>query len=77
MIQNKIDYLVSIAIFLLCNNMLSGHKKVKMVLEMKFQDKTKSKRCTTVIKKGHLFWNMFNVMSAFSKRRASEAPTLP
>ena len=25
--------------------MLSGHKKVKMVLEMKFQDKTKSKRC--------------------------------
>ena len=30
--------LVSIAIFLLYNKMLLGHKKVKMVLEMKFQD---------------------------------------
>ena len=29
MIQNKINNLVSIAIFLLCNKMLSGHKKVK------------------------------------------------
>ena len=45
MIQNKINNLVSIAIFLLYNKMLSGHKKVKMVLEMKFQDKTKFKRC--------------------------------
>ena len=44
MIQNKINNLVSIAISLLCNKMLSGHKKVKMGLEMKFQDKTKSKR---------------------------------
>ena len=49
MIQNKINNLVSIAIFLLCNKMLSGHKKVKMVLEMKFQDKTKSKRCIKMI----------------------------
>ena len=45
MIQNKINNLFSIAIFLLCNKMLSGHKKVKMVLQMKFQDETKSKRC--------------------------------
>ena len=45
MIQDKINNLVSIAIFLLYNQMLSGHKKVKMVLEMKFQDKTKFKRC--------------------------------
>ena len=49
MIQNKINNLVSIAIFLLCNRMLSGYKKVKMVLEMKFQDKTKSKRCIKMI----------------------------
>ena len=42
MIQNKINNLVSIAIFLLYNRMLSGHEKV---LKMKFQDKTKSKRC--------------------------------
>ena len=39
MIQDKINNLVSIAIFLLYNQMLSGHKKVEMVLEMKFQDK--------------------------------------
>ena len=39
MIQDKMNNLVSIAIF----QMLSGHKAVKMVLEMKFQDKTKSK----------------------------------
>ena len=31
--------------------MLSGHKKVKMVLEMKFQDKTKSKRCDCAMQK--------------------------
>ena len=43
-IQYKINNLVSIAFFLLCNKMLSGHKKVNMVLEMKFQDKTKFKR---------------------------------
>ena len=31
--------------------MLSGHKKVKMVLDMKFQDKTKSKRCDCAMQK--------------------------
>ena len=51
MIQNKINDLVSIAIFLLYNKMLSSHKKVKMVLEMKFQDKTKSKRCDCAMQK--------------------------
>ena len=45
MIQIKINNLVSIPIFLLCNKMLSGHNKMKMFLEMKFQDKTKYKRC--------------------------------
>ena len=29
MIQNKINNLILIAVFLLCNKMLSGHKKVK------------------------------------------------
>ena len=51
MIQDKINNLVSIAIFLLYNQMLSGHKKVKMVLEMKFQDKMKSKRCDCAVQK--------------------------
>ena len=36
--------LVSIAIFRLYKKMLSGHKKLKMILEMKSQGKTKSKR---------------------------------
>ena len=49
MIQNKIINLVSIAIFLLCNKILSRYKKVKMVLQMKFQDKAKSKRCIKMI----------------------------
>ena len=49
MIQKKKKNLVSIAVFLLRNKMLSGHKKVKIVLEMKFQDKTKSKRCIKMI----------------------------
>ena len=31
--------------------MLSRHKKVKMVLEMKFQDKTKFKRCNCAMLK--------------------------
>ena len=53
MIQNKINNLISITIFFLCNKMLSGHKKVKMVLEMKFQDKTKSKRCIKMIVERH------------------------
>ena len=51
MIQNKINNLVSIAIFLLYNKMLSGHKKVKMVLEMKFQDKTNPNDATVRCKK--------------------------
>ena len=31
--------------------MLSGHKIVKIVLEMKFQDKAKSKRCDCLMQK--------------------------
>ena len=55
-----------------------------MVLEIIFQEKTKSKRCASrndsrkaplLEKKGHLFSNMFNVIWAFSKRHASEART--
>ena len=53
MILNKINNLVSIAIFLLCNKMLSGYEKVKMVLEIKFQDKTKSKQCIKMIVRRH------------------------
>ena len=67
--------------------MLSGQKKVKMVLGMKFQDKTKFKRCSSAMqkndsrkalllqRKGHLFWNIFNVILAFSKRHANETPS--
>ena len=51
MVEIRINNLVSIAIFLLYNKMLSSHKKVKMVLEMKFQDKTKFKRCDCVMQK--------------------------
>ena len=43
--------LASIAIFLLYKKMLSGHKKLKMILEMKFQNKTKSKRCDCLMQK--------------------------
>ena len=83
MIQNKINNVVSIAIFLLCNKMLSGHKKVKMVLEMKFQDKMKSKRCIKMIVgrqycykgKGIYSGTCSMLMWAFSERHASEAPT--
>ena len=46
-----LDNLVSLAIFLLHNKMLSGHKKVKTVLEMKFQDKTKSRRYDCAMQK--------------------------
>ena len=63
MIQSKIDYLVSIAIFLLCNKMLSGHKKVKMVLEMKFQDKTKSKRYIKMIVGRHCCYKRKGIYS--------------
>ena len=51
MIHNKINNPVFIAIFLLYNKMLSGHKKVKIVLEMKFHDKTKSKRYNFAMQK--------------------------
>ena len=86
MIQNKINIFVSIAIFLLYNKMLLGHKNVKTVLEM-LQDKNKSKQCECAMqksdgrkalllqRKGHLVWNMFNVIWVFSKRYASKAPT--
>ena len=51
MIQNKINNLVSIAIFLLYNKTLPGHKTVKMVLGMKFHHKTKSKRYDSAMQK--------------------------
>ena len=51
MIQNKINNLVSTAIFLLYNKILSGHKKVKMVLGKIFQNKAKSKRCDSAMQK--------------------------
>ena len=51
MIQNKINNLVSIASFIWYNKMLSGHKKVKMLLGIKFQDKTKFKRCDSAMQK--------------------------
>ena len=51
MIQNKINNLVSIDIFLLFNKIIPGHKKMKMVLEMRFQDKTKYKRCDCAMQK--------------------------
>ena len=47
--QHKINNLASIPIFLWYNKMLSSHKKVKMVLGMKVQDKTKFKRCDSVM----------------------------
>ena len=53
MIQNKINNHVSIGIFFLYNKILSGHKKGKIVLEMKFQDKTESKRCDCAMQKNN------------------------
>ena len=41
MIQNKINNLVFTAIFVLYNRSQKGHKKVKMVLEVEFQEKNK------------------------------------
>ena len=49
--QNKINNLAITAIFLLYKKMLSGHKKVKMVLRKKFQYKMKCKRCNSIIQK--------------------------
>ena len=46
MIENNINNYVSIAIFLLyIIRRYQVKKKLKMVLEMKFQEKTRSKRC--------------------------------
>ena len=51
MIESTINSLVSMSILLLYNKMLSSYKIVTMVLEMKFQDKTKSKRCNCAMQK--------------------------
>ena len=51
MTQNKINNLVSIAIFLLSNKIPLGHKKVKIVLGVKFQDKTNLSDATVRCKK--------------------------
>ena len=68
MIQNKKNNLVSIAIFLLCNKMLSGHKNVKMVLEMKFQEKTKTKRCIKMIVGSHYCYKGKGIYSGTCSR---------
>ena len=60
MIESKIYNLVSIAIFLLYNKMLSGQKKLKMVLVMKFQDKMKSKRCDYAMQKFYIKFYLKN-----------------
>ena len=85
--KKKLNNLAYTAIFFLYIKMVSGHEKVKLVLEIKFQDKTKSKRRDCAMQKNdsrkalllqskvHLFWNMFSVIWAFSKSHASEAPT--
>ena len=49
--KTKENNLVSIAIFLSYKKMLPGHEKVKMVLEMQFQDKMKFKRCNCEMQK--------------------------
>ena len=49
--QKEINNLATTAIFLLYKKMLSGHKKMKMVLRKKFQYKTKCKRCNSIIQK--------------------------
>ena len=51
MIESTVNSLVSMSILLLYNKMLSSYKIVKMVLEMKFQDKTKPKRCDCAMQK--------------------------
>ena len=50
-IWNKMNNLISNAIFFLYNKMLLGHKNVKMVLGMKLQNKTKFKRCDSAMQK--------------------------
>ena len=90
--QNKVNNLATTAIFLLYKKMLSGHKKVKMVLRKRFQYKTKCKRCNSIIQKQQQQqqqkdsrkmlqlkrkdWNKFYIISPFSKRHASESPTI-
>ena len=66
MIQNKANNHISIDIFLLCNKMLSGRKKVEMVLEMKFQDKMKSKRCIKMIVGRHYCYKRKGIYSGTS-----------
>ena len=52
MIENNINNYVSIAIFLLyIIRRYQVKKKLKMVLEMKFQEKTRSKRCDCAMQK--------------------------
>ena len=52
MIENNINNYVSIAIFLLyIIRRYQVKKKLKMVLEMKFQDKTRSKRYDCAMQK--------------------------
>ena len=48
--------------------MLSGHKKVNMILEMKFQDKTKSKRCDFALQKND---SRSTLLLKMKKERAS------
>ena len=67
MIENKINNIVFIAIFLLYNKKLSDHKKVKMVLEMKFQDQTKFRRCDCEIQKN----DSRKALTTIIKERAS------
>ena len=49
--QKETNNPATTAIFLLYKKMLSGHKKMKMVLRKKFQYKTKCKRCNSIIQK--------------------------
>ena len=52
MIENNINNYVSIAIFLLyIIRHYQVKKKLKMVLEMKFQEKTRPKRCDCAMQK--------------------------
>ena len=76
MIQNKINNLFSIAILLLCNKMLSGHKKVKMVLEMKFQDKTKFKRCIKMIVGRHYCYKGKGIYSRTCSMKCGHFPNV-
>ena len=54
--------------------MLSGHKKVKMVLEMKFQDKTKSKRCIKMIEGRHYCYKRKGIYSGTCSMKCGHFP---